>query len=130
MDDGRWFALGAVAAVAVAGAVVVSRRGSSGQGSFWRFGIDGTVTLMASGRERIHDHLEIDVPDTYATEEEARDAAVSLFLEQIADEARGTSIDPEEIETDVEDVEVDSVELLRWPRRSFRNPNPPREGGG
>ena len=88
MGDGRWLALGAVAAVAVAGAVASSRRGASDKGKKRLFEVGGTCDF-GPGRLNESCQLRVWVPEDVTDEDAVRDDAYAKFYEWI-DEQGGS----------------------------------------
>jgi len=128
MDDGRVFALGAVAVLAAAGAIVSSRRGSSDDGGGWVYEIVGDA-VIGCPRTRLHREYEVSVPDEFEKDLDARDAAEDKFIRILEGEDLSDYVRLHPIKPRVEDVEIDHIHLIRRPRRSFRSAARRRQGG-
>jgi hypothetical protein len=120
MDDGRWFVLGAVAMVAAMGAVASSRRGSSDGGGGWVYEIAGDA-IVEFPCTRLYREYEVSVPDEFEKDLDARDAAEDKFIHIMKGEDLSDHVRLHPSKPHVEDVEIDSIRLIRRPRRSFRS---------
>jgi len=129
MGDGRWLVLGAVAAVAVVGAVAKRRRPSRGsfkRGKGWTFLVSGVVSAsVARDYQFDEDDVEIFVedPDAEMDEQDAREAAGEEYRSRMEGQSWSDLVDLTSLRDDfcVDDVRVREVETLSRPRRSFRS---------
>jgi hypothetical protein len=119
MDDGRWLAFGVVAAIAAAGLVRSTRkprRGSRDGAYEWRASGTMIFDFDKYTSEDTEEELEFttDSPDEGEAEAEAARILRDRDYEELAEYLVPPLPEPKVI--------IHSIELIRRPRVSFRNP--------